>query len=225
MRLRVRLFGVMAERAGGSEEMLELPEGATGAELLRAIGERHPETAAILDRISLAVNLEVASPERPLSAGDEVALLPPVAGGAEPGEVGAEILVGLRERPSVEEAMAAVASPVAGGTAVFVGTVRDRSDTGPVERLEYSAYEEMAERVLEQIAEEAAAKWSLVGVAILHGVGSMPVGHPTMAVACAARHRGDAFEACRYAVDEVKRRVPVWKKERGPWGERWVNLE
>jgi molybdopterin synthase catalytic subunit len=82
----------------------------------------------------------------------------------------------------------------------------------------------MAERVLLQVAEEAAAKWPLTGVAILHGFGVLAVGDPTVVVACSAPHRGEAFEAARYCIDEVKIRVPVWKKERGPWGERWVGL-
>lgn len=218
MKVRVRMFGVLAERAGRGEDEYDLPDGATGDDLLRALGERLPGAAGILGRISVAVNREVVPSDRALSSDDEVALLPPVAGGA-------SILAGLRERPSVEEALAAVADPGAGGTAVFVGKVRDASDAGPVERLEYSAYEEMAAEVLPAIAEEAAEKWGLSGVAVLHGVGSILAGEPTMVVACSAAHRAEAFEACRHVVDEVKRRAPVWKKEIGSWGERWINLE
>lgn len=218
MKVRVRVFGALAERVGRDERTVELPEGSTGADLIRVIGEQHPDTAPLLGRISIAVNLEVVPPERPLAVDDEVALLPPVAGGA-------RVLVGLRDSPSIEEAVEAVAASEAGATAVFVGTVRDHSEAGAVDLLEYSAYEEMAAVVLRQIGEEAAEKWGLAGVAILHGVGSIAVGQPTMAVACAAPHRDEAFDACRYVVDQVKRRAPVWKKERGPWGERWVNLE
>jgi molybdopterin synthase catalytic subunit len=126
----------------------------------------------------------------------------------------------------VEEALSAVKAPGAGGTVVFLGTVRDRSDDlGPVERLEYSAYEELAEKVLREVAEEAARRWPLAGVAVLHGVGDLSIGDHTVVVACSSAHRGEAFEACRFAIDEVKRRVPVWKKEVGPSGERWVGLE
>jgi molybdopterin synthase catalytic subunit len=106
---------------------------------------------------------------------------------------------------------------------VFVGTVR--RDEGRVERLRYSAYPEMADRVLRDVAEEAVGKWPLHGVAILHGVGELPVGERTVVVACSAAHRGEAFEACRYVIDEVKRRAPIWKKEVGPAGQRWVGLE
>jgi molybdopterin synthase catalytic subunit len=220
MKVRVRLFGALAERAGVGEETVDLAEGARAADALRDMTARHPDTAAIAARISVAVNLEVVPPEHPLAEGDEVALLPPVAGGAP------RVLVGLREEPlRVEEALAAVAAPGAGGTVVFLGTVRDASDGAAVERLEYSAYAGMAERTMREVAEEAAAKWPLEGVAILHATGDLPVGAPTVVVACSAPHRGEAFEAARYAIDEVKRRVPIWKKEVGPAGDRWVGLE
>jgi len=96
---------------------------------------------------------------------------------------------------------------------------------GRVERLEYSAYREMAEKVLSDVAGEAARRWPLLGVAVLHGVGDLSIGDHTVVVACSSAHRGEAFEACRFVIDEVKRRVPIWKKEVGPDGERWVGLE
>jgi MoaE-MoaD fusion protein len=217
MRLTVRMFGALAERAGGSEDDVDLSEPATAGDVIRAVRERHPSTEGILGRVSVAVNREVVPAEHRLGPDDEVALLPPVAGGS------ARITVGLAERPSVGDALDRVASPEAGGAVAFVGTVR--AEGGAVERLEYSAYREMADEVHRQIAEEAAAKWPLQGVAILHGVGNLRVGDVTVVVACSAPHRGDAFEACRYAIDEVKRRAPIWKRESGPGGERWVGLE
>jgi MoaE-MoaD fusion protein len=216
VRLTVKLFGALVERAGGDREAVELPEGATAGDVLRTVADRHPDTAAILDRISVAVNLEVVPADHRVRPGDEVALLPPVAGGQ------ARILAGFRPRPTVEEALAAVRSPEVGGTAVFVGSVR--AEGGRVERLTYSAYEAMGERVLREIAEEASGKWPLQGVAILHGVGELETGATTVVVACAAPHRGEALDACRYVIDEVKRRVPVWKKESGPRGDRWIGL-
>lgn len=221
MRVRVRLFGALVERAGLTEDSVDLPEGARAGDALRRIVGDHPGVAGLAPRLSLAVNLEVVPSEHPLADGDEVALLPPVAGGAP------RIVTGLRaDGLRVDEALAAVASPAAGGTVVFLGTVRDAGDGGPVERLEYSAYAEMAERVLEEVAREAAEKWPLEAVAILHAVGDLPVGAPTVVVACSSAHRGEAFEACRYGIDEVKRRVPVWKREVGPSGEgRWIGLE
>jgi MoaE-MoaD fusion protein len=211
------MFGALAELAGGDRDVVELPDGATAADVIDAVGTRHRAAAPILPRLLVAVNLEVVPADRRIAPDDEVALLPPVAGG------GTAILVGLREAPSVEEALGAVAGPDVGGTVAFVGTVR--GEEGRVERLEYSAYTEMAERVLNDVAVEAAEKWSLHGVSILHGVGELAVGRRTVVVACAAGHRADAFDACRYAIDEVKRRAPIWKKEIGPGGRRWVELE
>jgi molybdopterin converting factor subunit 1 len=216
VRVRVRLFGALAERAGLEEGSLDLPDGATAGEALRAVGARHPGAVPILDRIAVAVNREVVPDDRGLREGDEVALLPPVAGGD-------GVTVGLVDRPSAEEALRAVSSPEAGGAVAFVGTVR--AEEGAVERLWYSAYREMAEEVLRDIAEEARSKWPLLGVAILHATGDLGVGEVTVVAACSAPHRGEAFDACRYVIDEVKRRAPIWKKESGPGGERWVGLE
>lgn len=215
MKLDVKLFGALAQAVGRRSVEVDLPERATGETLLRTLRDRHARAQPILERVSIAVNLEVVPVERVLEASDEVAILPPVSGGA-------NVAVGVRAEPSVDEALAAVAAPGAGGTAVFLGTVRDHSDAGAVDTLDYDTYDDMADRVLAQIATEAAEKWGLCGVAIFHGSGSFRVGDPTMVVACSAAHRDEAFDACRYVVDEVKRRVPVWKKESGEWGQRWV---
>jgi molybdopterin synthase catalytic subunit len=221
VKVRVRLFGALAERAGSAEDVLDLDAGSTAAQVIEAVRDRHPEAAGLLGQVSVAVNLETVGREHELEDDDEVALLPPVAGGS------ARITVGIREgSPSVDEALKAVTAPDAGGTVVFLGTVRDHSDDmDRVDRLEYSAYREMAEKVLREVAEEATGRWPLMGVAVLHGVGDLSIGDHTVVVACSASHRGEAFEASRFVIDEVKRRVPIWKKEVGPGGERWVGLE
>jgi molybdopterin synthase catalytic subunit len=221
VKVRVRLFGALAERAASADGVLELSNGATAGHVVQTIRVRHPETAGLLAQVSLAVNLEVVAADHPLVDDDEVALLPPVAGGQ------VRVYVGIREgSPSVEEALKAVATPEAGGTVAFLGTVRDHSEEmRRVERLEYSAYREMAEKILREVAEEATRRWPLSGVAVLHGVGVLSIGDHTVVVACSSAHRGEAFEACRFVIDEVKRRAPIWKKEVGPGGERWVGLE
>jgi molybdopterin synthase catalytic subunit/molybdopterin converting factor small subunit len=210
------MFGALAERAGG-EALLDLGDDATAADILDAVRALHPQAAGIVPRLKVAVNLEVVPGQHRIGPGDEVALLPPVAGGQ------ARILTGFRDRPSIEEAMDAVADPDAGGIVSFVGTVR--AEEGRVTRLRYSAYREMAERVLREVAEETVGKWPLHGAAILHSVGDLGVEERTVVVACSAGHRGEAFDACRYAIDEVKRRAPIWKQEVGPGGERWVGME
>ncbi|MCA1727761.1 MAG: molybdenum cofactor biosynthesis protein MoaE [Actinobacteria bacterium] len=219
MRVRIRYFGALVDRASRAEETVELPDGASAGDALLDVTVRHPATAAIAPRLSLAVNLEVVPADHGLRDGDELALLPPVAGGA------TRILTGLREALRAEEALQAVGDPAAGGTVLFLGTVRDASQGTSVDRLEYSAYAEMAERVLREVAEEAVARWPLEAIAILHAVGNLSVGAPTVAVACSSAHRAEAFEAARYGIDEVKRRAPIWKKEHGPEGGRWVGLE
>ena len=214
------MFGGLVERTGLHEEVLDIPESSNVQNLLEIVFEKHPAAAALAGKIRTAVNQEMAPGDAVLNQDDEVALLPPVVGGA-------YILTGLREGGiSIQEAMDAVTAPEAGGTVLFVGTVRNHADEwGDVERLEYSAYREMAESVLRQVAEEAATKWPLTGVAILHGLGDLSIGDHTVVVACSSAHRGEAFEAARYGIDEVKIRCPVWKKESRAGQHRWVGLE
>lgn len=222
IKVRLLMFGGLASSTGAGEETLEVQAGLTAGQLLALVGRRWPGAAPILERVTVAVNLETVSSDHPISDGDEVALLPPVAGGAAP-----RITSGVRtEAISIDEVMALVADPGAGGTVVFVGTVRDHSDGWEgVEQLDYSVYRDMAEPLLARIAQEAAERWPLNGVCILHRVGTLPVGEQTVVVAASAPHRGEAFEAARYGIDEVKRRVPVWKLERGPNGERWIGID
>jgi molybdopterin synthase catalytic subunit len=124
---------------------------------------------------------------------------------------------------SVDEALAAVADPGAGGTCVFIGTVRDHSQAGVVTGLRYEAWEELAITRLRDIAEELAEKWPLKGVAILHRTGDLAIGEISVVVACSAPHRADAFEACRHGIERLKEDVPIWKKEALGSGEaHWV---
>jgi MoaE-MoaD fusion protein len=231
MRLEVRLFGGIAARAGASRVEVDLPEDATTSSVVVALAATVPTVEALLSSAKIAVNLEVASAEQPIGPDDEVAVLPPVAGGSDQpsGRLSeAAILTGLRAPPlPVAEALAAVASPSAGATSLFIGTVRDHADgLEEVERLEYTAYDGMAEAVLRTIAEETAERWPEIrGVALLHAVGDLPVGAETIVIACSAPHRQESQAACHWALEEVKARVPVWKQEVGPDGSRWVGLD
>src|SRR5579859_1221490 len=172
MKIRVLMFGALSATAGVSEEYLDMPENATAGSVLAWLAATYPEVSPLITRLSVAVNLETTGYDRILAEGDEVALLPPVAGGA------AAIVTGVRsEAVSIDEVMGILAAPGAGGTVVFVGTVRARSeDWGDVDQLDYSIYREMAEPVLRRVAEEAAERWPLTGVCILHRVGDLPVG-------------------------------------------------
>jgi molybdopterin synthase catalytic subunit len=134
------------------------------------------------------------------------------------------VLVRLSADPlSVDEALASVADPGAGGTCVFVGTVRDRSDGGDVRGLRYEAWDELAIERLREIASEMLEGWPLRRVAILHRTGDLAVGEASVVIACSAPHRAEAFEACRHGIERLKQEVPIWKKEAFVSGEaEWV---
>jgi molybdopterin synthase catalytic subunit len=219
LKVTVLMFGALGE-AAKREDTFEIPgeaEGdATVAVVVDAVRDRYPDASPILDRCCVAVNQDVCDITHAIGEGDEVAILPPMSGGS--------IWVRLSGAPSTADALEALSSTTAGGTVTFTGTVRDSCELGVVEALEYSAYEPMADKVMHEIAEQAIEKWSLEGVAIDHAVGARNPGEITFVVVCAAARRDEAFEACRFVVDEVKRRAPIWKKESGPWGARWVGL-
>jgi molybdopterin synthase catalytic subunit len=220
MKVEVLYFAVLRERTRLDQETVELPAGASVADARAAIAARHPSVAALLPLAQIAVNRAVAPDARALADGDEVALLPPVAGGAAPPPIRIS-----PEPVTVEEAVAAIAGGDAGGVVTFAGIVRRRGHHLPdVVRLEYEAFREMAEAVLADIAEEIEREWPGVRLAIHHRTGALAVGDTAVAIAAAAAHRAPAFEACRAAIDRLKLRAPIWKKEIGESGEAWVGL-
>jgi molybdopterin synthase catalytic subunit/molybdopterin converting factor small subunit len=206
MRVTVKLFAGLRERAGWSSR--EIEGVATVADVWRALG-LGDEPAGLL----YAVNREYASRERGLADGDEVALIPPVSGGS----------FALSAEPlAVEAAIEEVASPEAGAVATFVGTTRVHSRGRTVVHLEYEAYEGMAEKVMAEIADELSARYELCGVAIHHRVGRVGIGDRSVVIAVSAPHRQDALAACKDAIDALKERVPLWKKEVYEGGEEWI---
>ena len=135
------------------------------------------------------------------------------------------LVVSVAAEPlSVDVALAAVADPGAGGTCVFVGTVRDSSQDGAVTGLTYEAWDDLAVRRLTEIGEELFGTWPLRRVAILHRTGALGVGEASVVIAVSAAHRAEAFEACRAAIERLKQRAPIWKKEIGEDGAVWVGL-
>jgi molybdopterin synthase catalytic subunit/molybdopterin converting factor small subunit len=205
MAVTVRLFAGLREQAGWSRRELE---AATVADVWPALGLGE-EPAGLL----YAVNREYADPERELADGDEVALIPPVSGGA----------FRVTDQPLSLEAVAAeVADERAGAVATFTGTVRRRSRSREVTRLEYEAYAEMAEEVMANLAAELAQRYELCSVAIHHRVGTLGIGEASVVVAVSAPHRQDALAACREAIDALKETVPLWKKEVYEGGEEWI---
>jgi molybdopterin converting factor subunit 1 len=217
-RVTVLYFAAARERAGGAREALEVPEGALVRDVLRLITERHPALAPLLPHLRVAVDQEFVGPEAPVRGGAEVALIPPVAGGA-PG------LFRVVDRPlRLDEVVEAVGGEAFGGLVTFSGSVRNQTKGRRVLRLEYEAYAPMAEKKLAEIGAEAAAQWPGTRLAIVHRVGTLVPGELAVVIAAAAPHRKEAFRGCEHAIERLKQDVPIWKKEFFEDGDVWVGL-
>jgi len=208
MKVAVRLFAALRERAGAREAALELDEGASIDDVWPALGLGEEPAGLVY-----AVNRTYVDRGTLLADGDEVALIPPVSGGA---------FVLSDEPLSLERAAAEVASDGAGAIATFVGTTRARSRGRDVIRLEYEAYEGMAEAEMERIAGVLRDRHDVIDVAIHHRVGPVEIGETSVVIAVSAAHRAAAFDACREAIDTLKQTVPLWKKELYVGGEEWI---
>jgi molybdopterin synthase catalytic subunit/molybdopterin converting factor small subunit len=205
MPIRVRLFAGLRERAGWSQRELEATTvGEVWAQL--GLGD---EPAGLL----YAVNQRYADRETTLADGDEVAVIPPVSGGA----------FRLTEEPIDPAAVIReVSDPRAGGIATFIGTTRVHSRGRNVHYLDYEAYGGMAEQVMAEIAEDLKRRHELCEVAITHRVGRVDIGELSVAIAVSAPHRAAALAACKEAIDTLKQTVPLWKKEVYEGGEEWI---
>lgn len=202
MTVEVRLFAILRERAGTGRVQLELPPGATVAEALATLGEIE-SLRELLERlpVRLAVNRDYATGETVLRAEDELALIPPLSGGA-------PLHVRITEEPlSLDALSRAVGDPRAGAIVTFQGVTRE------VERLDYEAYEEMAGERIGEIMGECMATHGLCAAAVEHRVGSVPLGEPSVIVAVSAPHREEAFAGAREAIDRLKAEAPIWKRE------------
>lgn len=218
MRVLVRLFASYREAAGVGHIPLELPHGATARDAIRAVLKDHPLVAEGRQLV-IARNREYVDPDAALDDGDELALIPPVSGGAT--RAGARIAV-TSEPLSVDEVLGAVRDDGFGGLVVFLGTVRDRSRGTPVAHLEYEAYAEMAEAKMREIADVLEREHAPARVAMHHRIGDLAIGEVAVIVAAGAPHRDAAFAAARTAIDRLKSLVPIWKKEYTEDGAVWI---
>jgi MoaE-MoaD fusion protein len=205
MAVTVRLFAGLRERAGWSSREVDAATVGDVWEAL-ALGDEPPG-------LLYAVNKAYAARDVALADGDEVALIPPVSGGAF--RLSAEPL-------SLEAVVEEVASEDAGAIATFVGTTRIHSRGRTVTQLEYEAYEGMAEGEMETIANELKARYELCEIAVHHRIGRVGIGERSVVIAVSAPHRADALAACKDAIDTLKERVPLWKKEVYEGGEEWI---
>ncbi|MFI5254985.1 MAG: molybdenum cofactor biosynthesis protein MoaE, partial [Candidatus Limnocylindrales bacterium] len=237
MEVSVRLFALQRQQVGRREVRLVLADGATIAEAWDALAREHDVLAAARPFVRFARNGEYAAPEDRLTDGDELAVIPPVAGGSDDRPVR---WIALSAEPigdtTVAQLRAAVASTADGAVVTFLGRTRETPGTpapgqaAEAERfagqavleLEYEAYEAMALQQLERIADEIEARFGVSRVAIVHRTGVVGLGENSVAIAVAAPHRGPAFDACRYAIEELKARAPIWKSEHFADGGVWL---
>ena len=218
MQITVLYFAVFRERIGRDQDRLDLPPGATVGDALAALALRHQPIAQLRGRFRAAVNQDFTDETAALHDGDELALIPPVAGGADRHVV-------LDERPlSLDRCIAAVRGEAMGGIVTFTGMVRRESHGARIDHLEYEAYAPMALKVMTALCDEIEAEISGTRLAVEHRVGHLEVGDGAVVIAAAAPHRAEAFAACRAMIDRLKDRVPIWKKELGEDGAEWVGL-
>lgn len=224
MRVRVLPFGVLKDWLGSAATTLELPDGASVADLLERVGELH-STAPALRGIAVSVNAEYATAARLLCDGDEVGLLPPVSGGSDASApTSTPIVIALtREVIETERLVAAAKQGEDGAVVVFDGIVRNNTRGRRTLYLDYEAYEEMAIKQMHGLAEKAIGSYAIRHVTIVHRLGHLEIGESSVLVVVASAHRGAAFDACRWIIDTLKKTVPIWKKETFSDGAVWAD--
>ena len=225
--ITVKLFAVLRKLAGSDELQMEVPAGGTVADVVAKISEDHPEVGKLISerKVMLSLNQETADDDMKVSDGDELAVLPPFAGGADEGPASVDELVRVQEGPfdvNAEIELVKRTSKGIGAVVTFLGIGRDHSKGKDIEGLTFEYYAGMAEKRLKQIREQAIRDYNLVECGIVHRFGSIELGEDIVLINAASSHRPEAFEACRWCIDELKRITPIWKKEFTPEGEVWV---
>lgn len=227
MHLQVLLFGALKDLRSREKETVELPEGATVAEFLRGFFEVAPQLEKYAGSLAVAVNQEYALSTQVLHEGDEIALLPPVSGGcAEQMPPPEEDRIRLQRDPIDASALAAaVKEGEAGAVVVFDGIVRNNTRGRRTQYLDYEAYEAMALSQMQGLARDAQQRFGVRRVALVHRLGRLQVGETSVLIVVASAHRAQAFEACRWIIDTLKKTVPIWKKEWFEDGAVWADGE
>jgi len=225
MQIRILFFGALKELIGRSEETIDLPEGARVNDALIRFADRHAQFDAIRPSLAVSVNQEYAGIDRVLVAGDEVAFLPPVSGGApKPAVLRGEVQI-VRDAISTPTILERLKRPEDGAAVVFEGVVRNHTRNRATLYLDYEAYEPMAVNQMKALAEQAHVRFGVAGISIVHRIGRLEIGETSVLIVVASPHRGAAFEACRWIIDTLKRTVPIWKKEYFEDGAVWADGE
>ena len=231
MQVKVRYLGMLREMAGRDGEAVEIADGAALGDLYAALQQTFPQLLQFRHAVALAVNYEYSGLEKVLREGDEVALIPPVSGGA--GDAlgdGTEMQTtehdALVRRPIDGAAIvSAIKQPDDGAMVVFDGMVRNQTRGRRTLYLDYTAYAPMALKQMEGLAEQALAKFAIRDVWVVHRLGRLEIGETSVYIAVASAHRAAAFEACRWIIDTLKQTVPIWKKEFFEDGAVWADGE
>lgn len=223
MQVQVLFFGILKDLVGRSSETLELADGARVKAVLEHYSQRAPRFDGMLNSLALSVNREYATAEAILRAGDEVALLPPVSGGS-PDPARDDVRI-VREPIVAEMVISGVKRPQDGAAVIFDGIVRNNTRERRTLYLEYEAYEAMAFKQMQGLAEEARSRFGVRQVALVHRLGRLEIGETSVLIVVASAHRGAAFEACRWIIDTLKKTVPIWKKEYFEDGAVWADGE
>lgn len=220
MRIQVLFFGLLKDAAGRPSEWLELPDGSTLADLIQHYELRIPKLQELLPSLALSVNQHYAGPGTVLGHNDEVALLPPVSGGA---TVSRAAIV--REPIDTRAVLERIKRPEDGAAIVFEGVVRNNTRGRETLYLDYEAYEEMALKQMEELAVQALGQFHVRDVAVVHRLGRLEIGETSVLIVVASGHRGAAYEASRWLIDRLKQKVPIWKKEYFVDGAVWADGE
>ncbi len=224
VRVKVAYFGVLRDLMGCSEQQVELPDSATAGQLFAHLQAKTPALERFAQSAAMAVNLEYVKDDRVLRDGDEVAMLPPVSGGLPAEQRSAHCAI-VETRIVSCGLSGELRAGEDGAVVLFEGVVRNNSRGRRTLFLEYQAYPAMALREMELLAEQALRDFQIRDVRLVHRTGRVEIGETSVLIAVAAAHRGPAFEACRWLIDTLKRRVPVWKKEYFEDGAVWADGE
>jgi molybdopterin synthase catalytic subunit len=218
MRVRVLFFGGLKDLAGKSSDSLELPDRSLVRDVLAHYRAQVPRMSESLASLAVAVNQEYAGAETALKSDDEVALLPPVSGGSGHASI-------VRDPIDTQQTLGRIKRGEDGAAVVFEGVVRNQTRGRRTLYLDYEAYEEMALRQMEALAEQALKQFQVRDVALVHRLGRLEIGETSVLLVVASAHRAAAFDACRWLIDTLKRTVPIWKKEHFEDGAVWADGE
>lgn len=221
MRVCILFFGMMKDVAGCESESADLPEAASLADLIERYESRFPEFKKLMPALAMSVNQEYAGSETKLKDGDEIAFLPPVSGG-----MSSRWYCAIVHQPiDTDCILQKLKQPEDGAALVFEGVVRNHTRGRKTLYLDYEAYEEMALKQMNALAEQACSQFQIRDVALIHRLGRLQIGETSVLIVVASAHRAAAFEACRWLIDTLKKSVPIWKKEYFEDGAVWADGE